>query len=102
MITEKEVEAGNSAISNFMERSHIFNYHESWSLLIPVIERLTHEKFRASIYFTPSIGSTVLYDPINNRLEVTTEGPKESTIMTTWKSVVKFLEMIQKESGSNA
>ena len=95
-MTEDTFLAGNERISQFMERSHVLNYHESWSMLIPVIEKLTREKFRAVLYFNPDAGSTTLYDPMNHRFEVSLNGPKEKSIMTAWQCVVTFLGQLEK------
>ena len=102
MMNEDKIAAGNSAISKFMERSHVFNYHQSWNLLVPVIDRLTSSGLRASIYFNPNASSTVIYDPLNRQLEITSEGTREEAILSTWKSVVKFLETTVTPGESNA
>jgi hypothetical protein len=102
MINPDKIEAGNQRISKFMERSHLLNYHESWNLLMPVIEKLTQEKFRAVLYFNPDAASSVLYDPLNHRLETAINGPRESGIMTVWQSVVEFIETLSKRNELNA
>lgn len=99
MINSDKLESGNIAISKFMERSHVFNYHESWNLLIPVIEKITVQQFRAALYFNPDAASTSIYDPFSRLLEIQTSGPRESSIMTAWKGVVDFLEKTQTNSN---
>lgn len=95
-MTEDTFLTGNELISKFMERSHILNYHESWNILIPVIEKLTREKFRAVLYFNPDVCSTTLYDPTYNRSEASVNGPREKSIITAWQSVVTFLGQLEK------
>ena len=102
MINPDKIDAGNAAISKFMERSSVLTYHQSWNLLMPVIVKLTQEKFRAGIYFNSRASSTVIYDPLNHWLEITTEGSRESAIMSAWKSVVKFIEMNEAGNEPNA
>jgi hypothetical protein len=99
MINSDKLESGNAAISKFMERSHVFNYHESWNLLMPVIEKITVQQFRAALYFNQESAAANIYDPLNRLIEIQTHGPRESSIMTVWKGVVDFLERTQ--TGSN-
>lgn len=102
MINPDKIEEGNSRISEYMERSHVLNYHESWNLLMPVIEKLTQEKFRAVLYFNPDAASLVIYDPLNHRREVAINGPRESAIMTAWRTAVEFIEALSKRNELNA
>jgi hypothetical protein len=91
MLNDDILEAGNRRISDFMERSHVFNYHESWNLLIPVIEKLSSKNFRATLYFNPNESGSTIYDPMNHKLEVQRVGSRDSSIMSVWESVVQFL-----------
>ena len=91
MLNEDILEAGNRKISDFMERSHVFNYHESWNLLIPVIEKLSSKKFRATLYFNPKESGSTIYDPTNHQLEIQRVGDRALSIMIAWQSVVAFL-----------
>jgi hypothetical protein len=100
MIDPDKIESYNRLISNFMERSHLLNYHQSWNLLMPVIEKLTQEKFRAVLYFNPDAASTVIYDPLDHRAEISIHGPKESAIMVAWESVVKCIESKKNEPNA--
>lgn len=102
MINPDKIDEGNLSISKFMERSHVFNYHQSWNLLIPVIEKLTREKFRAVLYFNPDAVASVVYDPLNHRAEVSINGTRESAIMTAWKSAVQFIEAQSQRNEPNA
>ena len=95
-MTEDTFLAGNERISRFMERSHIPNYHESWNMLIPVIEKLTSEKFRVVLYFNPADSSTTIYDPTYHKSEASINGSRDKSIITAWQSVVTFLGQLEK------
>jgi len=92
------ISQGNSLISKFMERSYQLEYHESWNLLIPVIEKLTREKFRATIYFNPGSSATTIYDPLDHTNEFQNFGTNEKAIHLAWKSVVEFIKSQQLEN----
>ena len=92
MINPDHLAQGNALISKFMERSHVFEYHESWNLLIPVIEKLTLEKFRATIYFNPGSSATTIYDPLDHTNEIQNFGTTDKAIHLAWKSVVEFIK----------
>jgi hypothetical protein len=91
MLNPDVILEGNALISKFMERSHVLNYHESWNLLMPVIEKLTRYEFRAIIYCNPDSGAAIIYDPLNHDLEVQSNGPRENLIESTWKGVINFI-----------
>jgi hypothetical protein len=92
------INEGNSLISRYMERSHVLEYNESWNLLIPVIEKLTSEKFRATIHFNPGSSATSIYDPLNHTGEVQNFGTTDKAIRLAWKSVVEFIKSQQLEN----
>ena len=97
MINPDVVEEGNRLISKYMERSQVLEYHESWNILIPVVEKITQDRFRSTIYFSPGSSESVIYDPLNHSREIRNYGTSDKTIRLVWKSVVEFIRTI--ESG---
>jgi hypothetical protein len=94
MINPDVVEEGNRLISKYMKRSQVLEYHESWNILIPVVEKLTQDRFRSTIYFSPGSSESVIHDPLNHALEIRNYGTSDKTIRLVWKSVVEFIRMI--------